>query len=91
MDILANIEDPDEMPLNVAFQPGLQCMLYDKYNLKELKYIINYLKISIHGPLKYITNTPILFQCICKGKSISIQRVRGGVRVTYLYVVTSGY
>ena len=50
MNILANIEDPDEMPLNVAFQPGLQCMLYDKYNLKELKYIINYLKISTLTP-----------------------------------------
>ena len=35
---LANSEDPDEMPPNVAFHQGLHCLLL-RYNLQELKYI----------------------------------------------------
>ena len=38
MGTVANSEDPDEMPHNVAFYPGLLCC-NDKNNLHEQKFI----------------------------------------------------
>ena len=39
MGTLANSEDPDEMPHNVAFHQGLHCLLsQNRYSGKEMQY-----------------------------------------------------
>ena len=74
MGTLANSEDPDEMQHNVAFHPGLHCLLQLK--LPPWTQIHNYLEISVCDPYKCIMGNPILIISICMGKSIRIQRVK---------------
>ena len=73
MNTLANSEDPDEMQHNAAFHQGLHC-------LPRLGTEIHHnIENSTCDPLKYKMGSSILIVSICMGKSISIQRVKGGV------------
>ena len=71
---MANNEDPDEMPQNVAFHRSLCCLLkLIQYSGTEVH---NFLEIPISDPLKYIIENLILIVFICMGESIRIQRVK---------------
>ena len=51
MGTLAKSEDPDEMPLNVAFHQGLHCLLRQNQS-SEKKYVI-FLELNTCDPIIY--------------------------------------
>ena len=74
MGTLTKIEDPDEMPHQVAFHQGLQVLLMSKQSIGSVIY--HNLENPVCDPLKYIIDNSMLIALICLGKSIRIQRVK---------------
>ena len=63
MDIMANIEDPDEIRHNAAFHQGLYYLIRIKQNSETETQ--HYSDTSTYDPLKYIIGSPILVVSIC--------------------------
>ena len=72
MGTLANSEDPDEMPYNMAFHLGLHCLLRVN-NLRERDSI---LEIITCNPQIYIMNHPKLIVSYLVEELIRIQKVK---------------
>ena len=72
-DTFANSEDPVKMPLKVAFQLGLHCLLTT--NLSSGTEIYGFISILTGNPFKYKMDYSILSVSSCIGKSIRIERV----------------
>ena len=69
MHTLANSEDPDEIPPNVAFHRGLHCLL-SKNDLREKTHNFH-LEIITREPLIYAMDHPMLIVSNQKEESIS--------------------
>ena len=69
-DIVTNSEDPDEMPQNVAFHQGLNCLLRQKLSSeKEMQF---YFEIITCDPLMYTMDLPKFSVSIQKEEFISV-------------------
>ena len=75
MGTLANSEDPDEVPHNVAFHQGLHCLLsQNRSSEKEIQYV---LEIITCDPSIYTMNHQDLTVTNFLENSIGLKRVNG--------------